>query len=81
MHPIAMTLALTCAAAMFAYSANRLWRLLKIGAPAARFDRLGARMRVTMRLALAQQRLTRYRLAGLAHKAIFFGFLGCCCDH
>ncbi len=39
------------------------------------FDSVGERTRGTLHLAFGQKKLTRYPLAGLAHKAIFFGFL------
>jgi len=62
----------------FAVSASRRWRLMHIGSLAARglsCDRASERIRGTLQLAFGQKKLTRYRLAGLAHKAIFFGFL------
>ena len=61
----------------FAYSASRRWRLLWIGRTASslRTDRVGERICGVLRLALGQERLRRYPVAGLAHQAIFFGFL------
>jgi Fe-S oxidoreductase/nitrate reductase gamma subunit len=63
---------------VFAVSAWRRWRLMMIGAggklPCA-IDSVKARTRGTLQLAFGQKKLTRYPLAGLAHKAIFFGFL------
>jgi Fe-S oxidoreductase len=82
MNPVVTSLLLAVALGAFGYSARRRWRLLAIGFPASaahgaarRIDRVGERLRITLRYALGQRRLTRYRLAGLAHKAIFFGFL------
>ncbi|MHC4413696.1 MAG: (Fe-S)-binding protein [Planctomycetota bacterium] len=70
-----MAVLLVAALGWFAWSMIRRWRLMTIGGPAPRFDRIGRRLRLTLRYAFGQQRLGRYRLAGLAHKAIFFGFL------
>jgi Fe-S oxidoreductase/nitrate reductase gamma subunit len=66
------------AVGVFAVSASRRWRLMMIGAggkPPFAIDSVGARTRGTLQLAFGQKKLTRYPLAGLAHKAIFFGFL------
>ena len=75
MSPIAMALVLVAGLAWFAFSARRRWRLLRIGAPESRCDRIGQRVRLMLRQAFGQQRMGRYPLAGFAHKAIFFGFL------
>lgn len=66
------------AVGVFVVSMWRRWRLMVIGAagkPAFTFDSVGPRTSGTLQLAFGQKKLTRYRLAGLAHKAIFFGFL------
>ncbi|MCH7597184.1 MAG: 4Fe-4S dicluster domain-containing protein [Planctomycetes bacterium] len=75
MNPIAMTLLLVVGLGIFAYSASRRWRLMTAGAPERRWDRIGERIRLTLRYAFAQQRMHRYPLAGAAHLLIFFGFL------
>ncbi len=75
MNGVVMGSLLVIALAVFAVSARRRWRLLRIGAGGPRIDRIADRLRMTLRQAIGQQRLGRYRLAGLAHKAIFFGFL------
>lgn len=74
MSPILMSLCLAAGWGAFAYSAWRRWRLLKTGVPIARFDRLGERFRRTYLYAIAQLRMRRYPLAGLAHMLIFSGF-------
>jgi Fe-S oxidoreductase len=66
---------LVIALAAFAFSARRRWRLLNIGTGGPPIDRIADRVRLTLRMAIGQQRLGRYPLAGIAHKAIFFGFL------
>ncbi len=75
MNTLAVGLVLATGVAVFAWSAWRRWQLLRIGPPGPAPDRLGERLRRTVRFAIGQQRLMRYRFAGLAHKAIFFGFL------
>ncbi len=74
MSPLLMTLMLAVGWGVFAYSALRRWNLMKVGAPAACFDRPGERIALTLRYAIAQIRMRRYPLAGIAHMLIFFGF-------
>ena len=75
MSPVFMALLLIAGWGIFAYSAWRRWRLLMVGAPASRGDNRSERLRRTIMYAFAQLRMPRYRLAGLAHVLIFFGFL------
>jgi len=75
MNPIAMTIVLLAGWGAFAYSAVRRWRLMMIGAPEDRFDNPGKRIALTLRYAIAQMRMRRYPLAGVAHMLIFSGFL------
>jgi Fe-S oxidoreductase len=75
MNPAVMALMLLAGFGVFAWSAARRWKLLRIGAPAARFDQLGERLRLTLRYAIGQARMPRYRGAGVAHIFIFAGFL------
>jgi len=58
----------------FGWSASRRWRLLRAGAPAARFDRIGERLLGTWRWAFKQERMDYYQPSGIAHKLIFLGF-------
>lgn len=75
MGPIPMALCLLIGFGVFAWSANRRWRLMMIGAPAGAFGRTGERIAATLRFAIAQQRMTRYPWAGVAHLLIFAGFV------
>jgi Fe-S oxidoreductase len=75
MNPIVMTLMLLAAVGLFAWQAARRWRLMTLGPNESRFDQIGERLRRTWQFAFAQQRMRRYWWAGLAHLAIFFGFL------
>ncbi len=75
MSPIFMTLLLIVTLGVFAYTANRRWRLLMVGAADKRSDRVGDRVRATIEYAFAQKRMRRYPLAGIAHQVIFLGFL------
>ena len=84
MQPIVMTLALVAAAGFFAWTANRRWAQLFSGAAEPRFTlataptvgELFERVKDVVVYALGQKRMPqgRYRIAGLAHMAIFGGF-------
>jgi len=74
MHPILMTLLLLAGWGIFAFSAWRRWKLMMVGQPENRFDRPGERLRLVGKYALAQLRMRRYWLAGIAHMFIFLGF-------
>jgi len=71
---IAMTLILVVALGIFAWSALNRCKLL-FSAPVITIDNVSERIKGTIRLALGQKKLTRFTVAGLAHKAIFFGFI------
>ncbi|UCG31638.1 MAG: (Fe-S)-binding protein [Phycisphaerales bacterium] len=75
MNWIAMSLMLVVLLALFAWSAARRWKLLMIGRPAARFDDIGQRVAGMLRFGFGQQRMPRYKLAGIGHILIFSGFL------
>ena len=71
---IAMTLLLAIGWGFFLlWTFRRRWKLLRVGAPAMRFDRIGERFALTVRFALGQWRMPRHRLAGLAHIFVFAG--------
>ncbi|MCH7603012.1 MAG: (Fe-S)-binding protein, partial [Planctomycetes bacterium] len=70
-----MALLLVAALGVFGVSIRGRWKLLHLSGERPHIDRIGERFRLTLKYALGQKRLTRYKLAGLAHKAIFFGFL------
>ncbi|MCK9458088.1 MAG: (Fe-S)-binding protein [Proteobacteria bacterium] len=75
MGPIVMAVVLAAAFGAFGVSAYRKWRLLRIGAPEDRFDRLGTRLGRMIRVALFQQKLPKYKVMGPIHMLIFWGFL------
>ena len=75
MNPTAMLSILVAALCAFAWSANRRWQLLKVGAPIDRLDRLVDRLAGTWRYAFKQEKMDYYQPAGIAHKLIFAGFM------
>ncbi len=75
MNPTWMLIMLLGLGALFAWSANRRWQLLKVGRPENRTDNLIQRLKLTQEYALQQRKMGYYPLAGLAHKAIFIGFI------
>ncbi|HHH31912.1 MAG TPA: (Fe-S)-binding protein, partial [Polyangiaceae bacterium] len=82
MSPIAMTLVFIVFGGVFLWSAARRWQLLLVGAAEPRFtwNTLGVLWQRVVQMvvyALGQKKMPRnerYRVAGLAHVAIFFGF-------
>ena len=75
MSPVGMTLLLVVTLGAFAWSARRRWLLLRVGVADLQFDRLGERVGRTLRFAIGQARMPRYKAAGVAHVLIFAGFL------
>src|SRR4051812_39478773 len=75
MNPTLMLTMLVSLSALFAWSANRRWQLLKVGRPENRLDELFERLKGTWEYAFRQKKMSYYPLAGLAHKLIFVGFL------
>src|ERR1700722_19534919 len=75
MNPTWMLTLLVGLFAAFAWSANRRWQLLKVGRPESRLDDLGERLKGTYEYAFQQKKMYYYRLAGIAHQAIFVGFM------
>ncbi|MCK4659751.1 MAG: (Fe-S)-binding protein [Phycisphaerae bacterium] len=74
MNPYVMTLLLAVGWGAFIFwTAQRRWRLMRVGAPAMRFDHLGKRFALMVRFALGQWRMPRHRLAGVAHIFIYAG--------
>lgn len=78
MNPIAMTTLIVVLVGMFAWSATRRWKLLRLGKPEPRFslegDMLTERIKDTLIYAVGQRKMPYYRAAGIAHMMIFFGF-------
>jgi Fe-S oxidoreductase len=75
MNPTVMLALIVGAHAMFLWSANRRWQLLRIGRADMRFDHLLKRIGGVWRYAFAQERMDYYQPVGIAHKLIFTGFL------
>jgi Fe-S oxidoreductase len=78
MSSTAMLILLFAANAMFLWSASRRWKLIQVGQPVEtgnRLDHPGARAAGTWRFAFRQEKMDYYNPAGVAHKAIFAGFL------
>ncbi|MFO0613486.1 MAG: (Fe-S)-binding protein [Polyangiaceae bacterium] len=75
MGPIWMAVVILGLSAAFMVSANKRMRLLLTGRYEVRWDRLGERLFGVYEYALAQKKMAYYRLAGVAHKAIFIGFI------
>ena len=59
----------------FVYSLARRIRVLTVGAPENRFDRIGPRIGKTVEYAFAQRRMFRDFYAGVFHILIFGGFV------
>src|SRR3989475_4986096 len=75
MQAIVLALALAVAIALFGRRAWSLYRLLRSGKPAARFDNVPARVRMEATVVVGQSKLLQRLLPGLMHAAIFWGFL------
>jgi len=72
---MALVLALAVAGALFGRRAWFLYRLVRSGQPAARFDNVPARVRNEATIVVGQSKLLQRLLPGLMHAAIFWGFL------
>jgi Fe-S oxidoreductase len=70
-----LTLALLIAIALFMRRAAFLFRLLRSGQPARRFDKVPARIQAEATDVIGQRKLLQRWLPGLMHAAIFWGFL------
>ena len=83
MNPIAMAVILAVTLSIFAWSAYRRFQLITHGAKEPSFDlsrpgELGARVQHFLEYWLGQKKMPKnekYRVAGVAHVGIFFGFL------
>ena len=63
------------AALFFAKNVNRLISWLNLGKADNRFDNIGARIKQTLIVAIAQKKILRDKKAGPIHAGIFWGFL------
>ncbi len=75
MNPVAMGVLIVGLHAVFFISAARRFDLLSTGKYEARWDRVPERVKGVLEYAFAQRKMHYYQWAGLAHQAIFFGFL------
>ncbi|MGH7763552.1 MAG: (Fe-S)-binding protein [Candidatus Dormibacteraceae bacterium] len=70
-----LALALMVAGALFARRAVSLYRLVRMGRPAARFADVPQRLRAEAVVVVGQSKLLQRIVPGLVHAAIFWGFL------
>ncbi len=75
LQAISLTLALAIAGTLFTRRALRLYRLVRSGRPAKRFDDVPARARAEATVVLGQSKLLQRLGPGLMHAAIFWGFI------
>ena len=78
MNPVAaaaLAIVLAGAVALFARRAQWLYRLVRSGKPAARFDDIPARAKAEAVVVVGQSKLLQRLLPGLMHAAIFWGFI------
>ncbi|HEX7122971.1 MAG TPA: heterodisulfide reductase-related iron-sulfur binding cluster, partial [Gemmatimonadaceae bacterium] len=66
---------LTLALAAFSYSAQRLYRFLRIGRDVSRTDDIGTRLKNLVTIGLAQRKILRDPVAGPLHAVVFWGFI------
>jgi len=72
---IALGLAIAISAALFGRRTLKLYRLVRTGKRAPRFDMVPARVRAEATDVIGQRKLLQRLLPGLMHAAIFWGFL------
>ncbi|MFA7325508.1 MAG: heterodisulfide reductase-related iron-sulfur binding cluster [Candidatus Kapaibacterium sp.] len=72
---IAFLIVFTAAAIFFVKNVSRLISWLKLGKADNRFDNIGARIKQTLIVAIAQKKILRDKKAGPIHAGIFWGFL------
>jgi len=76
MTALAMTFLLVLGLGAFAWTARRRWRLMRAAAaPDDRGGNVSQRIAAVLKYVLGQERMFRYRWAGVAHAAIFAGFV------
>jgi Fe-S oxidoreductase len=72
---VALAAALIISGFLFVRRAGLLYRLVRVGKPAARFSDVPARAKAEAIVVLGQSKLLQRLLPGLMHAAIFWGFL------
>src|SRR6478752_2051876 len=75
MNPVVMLLIIVANLGAFAWSSSHRMRLLFVGRPAFRLDKIAARIEGVLRYAFWQEKMDYYQPAGGAHKLIFTGFI------
>ncbi len=77
MNPVVMAFIILSLVGLFVWSAHNRWGLLKVGEPTSesRFSNVKARLKAVWVFALYQKKMRYYYLAGIAHQAIFLGFI------
>jgi Fe-S oxidoreductase len=74
-NAIALAVVLVVAIVLFSRRALLLYRLVRLGKPAKRFDDLPGRVRAEAVVVIGQSKLLQRLLPGLMHAAIFWGFM------
>src|SRR5476649_2819745 len=72
---IVLAVVLVVAMVLFSRRALLLYRLVRLGKPAKRFDDLPGRVRAEAVVVIGQSKLLQRLLPGLMHAAIFWGFM------
>ena len=72
---VAFLLVLVVATASFSYSAQRLYRFLRIGKDEARWNDLPKRLWNLLSIGIAQRKILRDPVAGPLHALVFWGFV------
>ena len=72
---IAFLFVLILAVACFSFSAQRLYRFLRIGKDEPRWDDIGTRLWNLLSIGIFQRKILRDRVAGPLHALVFWGFV------
>jgi len=72
---IAFLFVLILAVACFSFSAQRLYRFLRIGKDEPRWDDIGTRLWNVLSIGIAQRKILRDPVAGPLHALVFWGFV------
>jgi Fe-S oxidoreductase/nitrate reductase gamma subunit len=72
---VAFLFVLVVAIACFSFSAQRLYRFLRVGKDEARWDDIGKRLWNLLSIGIAQRKILRDPVAGPLHALVFWGFV------
>ncbi len=72
---VALAVAVAASAGLAGRRARLLWRLVRLGKPAARLDDIRGRLRNEAVIVVGQRKLLQRLGPGLVHAAVFWGFL------